>query len=54
MNKRVYTKPVLTVRTIALGVFGSYGGAGPDGAGAGGNNRPHGGKGPTDLLHEVE
>lgn len=54
VDKRVYTKPVLTVRTITLGVFGSYGGTGPDGAGAGGNNGPRVGKRPTESMYEVD
>lgn len=52
VNKRIYTKPNLTVRTIALGVFGTYGGTGP-GGGGGSNNGPHPGKRPADLLRDT-
>ena len=52
VNKRIYTKPNLTVRTIALGVFGTYGDTGPGGGGSGPNNGPHPGKRPGDLLRD--
>ncbi len=54
--KKVYEKPTLATRVVALGVFGNYNGNGidPDGGGGRGGSLPHPAKIITDRRFHME